>query len=234
MTMKTRDNERWTFDDVTIDEIEKKISYVFHDKNLLVTAFTHSSYCNEHSGSTSYERLEFLGDSILGFLMADKLYFGTDENEGGMTVMRAGSVSKEPLADKIDKMGVIKYLRHGNGVEPDFKSSIKTRSDLFESIIAAMYVDSGRSLEAPANFVKNLDVTKGRDYKSVLQEYVQKQYCGLIPKYDTSEAPNKNGRFVSRAIVGDDCYDSACGKNKKTAEQKAAEIAYKKLTSDNA
>ena len=231
--MKANDNDRWTFDKATIDEIEEKIGYVFNDKNLLVTAFTHSSYCNEHSGCTSYERLEFLGDSILGFLMADKLYFGTDENEGEMTVMRAGSVSKEPLAEKIDKMGVIKFLRHGNGVEADFKSSVKTRSDLFESIIAAMYVDGGRSLEAPAKFVENFDISKCRDYKSILQEYVQKRYCGLIPKYDTCEDPDNKGCFLSRAVVGKVCYDPGRGKNKKTAEQNAAEIAYGKLKNEN-
>lgn len=232
--MKKHENDCAVLGTAEISEIEKKIGYVFHDKNLLVTAFTHSSYCNEHVGCTSYERLEFLGDSILGFLMADKLYFGTEETEGMMTVLRAGSVSKEPLAKIIDKMGVIRFLRHGNGVEKNFKSSVKTRSDLFESIIAAMYVDGGRSLDAPAKFVKSLDITKSNDYKSILQEYVQKRYKGVIPKYETSDEADENGYFISCAVVNDVRYDLGRGKNKKTAEQKAAELAYEKLINVNA
>lgn len=216
-------------DNAAIKEIESKIDYVFNDKSLLVTAFTHSSYCNEHPGERSYDRLEFLGDSILGFLMAEKLYFDTDDSEGEMTVSRAGSVSKEPLADEVEKLGLIKFLRHGKGFEHDVKS-VKTRSDLFESILGAMYVDSGRSMDAPAKFVRKLKVTKTKDYKSILQEYTQQHFGGLKPTYETSEKPNEYGDFSSRAIVGNVMYEFGEGKNKKAAEQKAAETAYIKLT----
>ncbi len=215
-------------DNAAIKEIEDKIDYVFNDKSLLITAFTHSSYCNEHPGEKSYDRLEFLGDSILGFLMAEKLYFDTDDSEGEMTVYRAGSVSKEPLADEVEKLGLIRFLRHGRGFEHDVKS-VKTRSDLFESILGAMYVDSGRSMDAPSKFVKKLKVTKTKDYKSILQEYTQQHFNGLKPTYETSERPDESGDFSSRAIVGNEVYEFGAGKNKKTAEQKAAEIAYKRL-----
>ena len=101
----------FVLDKAVTDEIESIIGYVFRDKNLLITAFTHASYCNEHRGTVSYDRLEFFGDSILGFLMAQRLYFGTDKSEGEMTKLRASSVSEEPLAAEIDRLGLMKYLQ---------------------------------------------------------------------------------------------------------------------------
>ena len=212
-----------------INEIESKIGYVFNDKNILVTAFTHSSICNEKDDCISYERLEFLGDRILGILIADRLYFETNKNVGEMTNLLKGTVSEKPLADVIDKLGLIKYLRHGKSENNNFQSSVKTRSDLFESIIAAIYVDSNKSLVAPSKFAKMLDISKFNDYKTPLQEYVQKHNNGLKPTYDTHKNDDKND-FISYVSVGDRVFGPGYGMSKKDAEQNVAEIAYEKLT----
>ena len=218
----------FALDKAVTDEIESIIGYVFRDKNLLITAFTHASYCNEHRGTVSYDRLEFFGDSILGFLMAQRLYFGTDKSEGEMTKLRASSVSEEPLAAEIDRLGLMKYLRHGKSLNED--EALKAKSDLFESILGAIYIDSGNSLEAPKRLVDSLPIVAVVDYKSALNEYALAKKKEL--SYVTIKDVNENGEFISHVVFDGVSYDCGFGKKKVKAEQKAAENAYKKLVSD--
>lgn len=164
-----------------VKEIEKVIGYAFHDKEWLKKAFTHSSYANEKNKKSSYQRLEFLGDSLLDFVIADRLCMDCPQKEEGeLSKMRAQIVSKIPLADCIQKTGIEKYLIAGTmGCENVL--SDKVRSDLFEAICAAIYRDSG--IENAAAFIFKMlaqtieEAKKGNrcDYKSELIIRAQKE-----------------------------------------------------------
>ena len=152
-------------------EIEQKIGYTFRDKRLLETCFTHASYAGEH-GCESNERLEFLGDALLGFLVADALYRAGGEREGEMTARRIRCVSAAPLESAVRALGLEKYLRISAGMRGD--PGKKAVSSLFEAIVAAIYLDGGI---APAQkFVAAylpLAQQAEPNYKGELQEYLQ-------------------------------------------------------------
>ena len=175
-----------------ITEIENLIGYSFRDKGLLETAFTHSSYCNEHKAESN-EKLEFLGDSVLNFAIAELLYLMSLEDEGAMTVSRASIVSREPLSAAVEKLGLLKYLRVGEGVKHVRNWSTKFKSNLFEAVLGAIYLDGG--MESAKHFVYNhlgreIAKTAATDSKSRLQEYKQARFKDLDLVYKTEE----NGR----------------------------------------
>ena len=202
-----------------LSEVESKIGYAFRDRSLLETALTHASYVNEHGGE-SYERLEFLGDSVLNFVVAEALYRNTGDDEGKLTVLRARTVSKEPLSIAVQKRGLTAYLRTGAGAGNDTVSE-KAVSDLFEAIVGAIYVDSG-SLEPCKRFVfAHLEGGGRPDYKTQLQVLVQKRYKS-VPVYE-SEATEHGFRSVV-LIEGQPC-GAGEGARKKDAEQAAARQA---------
>ena len=134
--------------DGQIDKIENIIGYKFRNKTLLVNAFTHVSYINEHKNCESYEKLEFLGDSILNFIVADKLYHAQLRDEGEMTMLRARMVSRSPLAEAVKRMDLCPFVRLGKGAEKCDTMPVKIQSDIFESVLAAIYLDSGSMTEA--------------------------------------------------------------------------------------
>ena len=218
--------------DAQIVSIESKIGYRFNDKQLLINALTHSSYINENKGDTvSYDRLEFLGDSILDFIVAEDLYFSMNEDEGGMTQLRAKIVSREPLADAIDEIGLLPYMRIGRGARADVVNSQKTKSDLFESVLAAIYIDCGRRLDDPRKFVhshirKSLAIN---DSKTALQIYTQKNYKGEIPVYTAVENVGQSPRFTVTVSVCGKVLATGEGGSKKIAEQNSAYYALKAL-----
>ncbi len=209
-----------------IQIIEHKIGYEFKDKSLIINAFTHSSYLNENRCiSSSYDRLEFLGDSILDFLVSERLYFRLNKDEGEMTTIRAGLVSKKPLAEAIDKLEVFQYLLIGNGAKNDLKNSEKPKSDLFESILAAIYIDSGKRMDEPRAFIeRNIKITfENADYKSKLQEYTQKKFSGALPVYENETF--ENGVFTEIVSVCGKVYARGKGESRKKAQQDAAKQA---------
>ncbi len=150
------------------EEIGRKLGYIFRDAALLETCFTHSSYANEHGGESN-ERLEFLGDAVLGFLVADELYRTRGVREGEMTALRSRLVSAKPLAEAIRADGLEQYLRvSGSG------AGEKAVSSLFEALTAGIYLDGG--LEAARAFVRaklSPEKAAGANYKGELQEYLQ-------------------------------------------------------------
>lgn len=152
-------------------EIEQKIGYTFRDKRLLETCFTHASYAGEH-GCESNERLEFLGDALLGFLVADALYRAGGEREGEMTARRIRCVSAAPLESAVRASGLEKYLRISAGMRGD--PGKKAVSSLFEAIVAAVYLDGGI---APAQKFVAAYLPPAQqaepNYKGELQEYLQ-------------------------------------------------------------
>ena len=207
-----------------IKQLEEILKYTFHDKNLLITAMTHSSYSNEHN-TESNEKLEFLGDSILNFLVAEKLFSDHLKDEGLMTIIRSKMVSRQPLAYVVDKLGLVKYIRFGMGIQIN-NLSIKARSNFFESLIAAIYLDGG--LDNCRRFIfeniklENIYVV---DYKTIFLEYLQSKKKGSTFAFQDSFV---GGEFLSKAVLDGAVICSGKGKQKKEAQQQAAKILCQK------
>ena len=147
-----------------LSQIERKIGYTFRDKSLLTTCFTHSSYANR-CGGESNERLEFLGDAVLGFLVAEQLY-RRGGSEGEMTSARIRLVSAKPLEESVRAMGLEQYLLSAG------TAGEKSVSSLFEALTAGIYLDGG--MEAARAFVsRHLPSSAEPNYKGDLQEFLQ-------------------------------------------------------------
>lgn len=212
-------------------ELQQTMGYVFRDLGLLRTALTHSSFANENK-CESNERMEFLGDSILNFLVAEKL-FESRLDAGEMTVARAAAVSRNPLAKAVEKLGALDYLRLGVGAEKEKHVSVKFKSDIFECLIGAIYLDS-RSLDECRKFIfafLSLDGKSNDDYKSRLQEYVQDKQLGTVKYCTRSVGEGKTPWFKSKVSIDGKTIGSGYGCRKKEAEKDAAQEAYNFLTS---
>ncbi len=201
------------------ESLQKLIGYNFKNRNLLISAFTHSSYVNEHPGKAN-ERLEFLGDCALNFLVGVKYYENNrDVGEGRLSAMRASVVSRGPLARLVDELGLIKFLRVGAGVDKS-KLEDKKRSDIFEALLGAMYLDGGLdACDAFLNRVFYDKVTPDHDYKSELQVFAAK--LGMKVEYTVC---CDGGAFTATAAVGTQKF-SGHGKTKRAAEIDAAKAA---------
>lgn len=212
--------------------LEEIIEYSFTNPALLTTALTHSSYANDH-GCESYERLEFLGDSILGFVTAEYLFTGNVPlSEGKMTKVRLEYVCEPALYDVSRKLGLAPYVRLGHGEEcSGGRDRVSILADVVESVIAAIFLDGG--LEPAKKFILekvlcDIDFSeKGdRDYKSALQEQIQKK-PGAVIEYVLLGESGPDHRKTFRAgvkINGEPCGEGV-GKTKKEAEQHAAREA---------
>ncbi len=214
--------------DCDVKKVEEIIGYHFHDKKLLITALTHSSFVNEHDNCYSYEKLEFLGDSVLNFIIAEKLYRKA-ENEGEMTLQRARMVSRTPLCASVKKMGLYDFVRFGNGTDKDEDLSVKTQSDIFESVLAAIYLDSGSLAQAKTFVEKHLTVlpdAQSTDYKSRLQEYAQAHKLSLVYPEPLRKGELNRPYFEAEAILGDKYFGKGIGRSKKDAQQIAAKQIY--------
>ncbi len=223
-----------------MQELEKRLGYAFGDKGLLETALTHSSYANERKGMSSNERLEFLGDSVLGFCAAKticRLY--PEMPEGEMTRLRAELVCEASLHHTAEKLGLARYLRLGRNEEGNGgRQRVSIQADAVEAIIAAMYLDGGFS--AAEHFIEEnilKDVRSGRrpvrtDYKTQLQEILQKE-GGAAPVYSivAESGPDHNKSFTACVLLHDGVTAQGSGKSKKEAEQNAAKAALQLLES---
>lgn len=201
---------------IDFSEICERIGYVFKDRSLLTRALTHSSFDRENS----YERLEFLGDSIVGFAVSDLLYRKEAKSEGEMTVYRKRRVSEEPLSKLADLLGFSK-----NCLRRNCALSEKMKSDLYEAVTAAIYLDSDIS-EALA-FVKRtilLVPPAPPDYKSELKQYCEKKK--ILLKIDCIEEGKDNKRiFAAEVYVDNESRGRGKGKKKKDAENEACRLA---------
>ncbi len=222
-----------------LSELEKRIGYTFHDKTLLERALSHSSYANEKwkNPLSSNERLEFLGDSILGFIVAEYLYRRYPEHpEGDLTRMRADLVCETSLAGVAGRLGLGEYLLLGHGEEQGGgRSRSSINADAIESMIAASYIDGGFS--AAKGIVDRLILavepearTKVADYKTALQELVQRKKNQTLT-YTLLEESGPDHDKMFRVEVRLNGREIACGSgtSKKRAEQAAAEAAIEKL-----
>ncbi len=223
-----------------ISSLEKKLGYTFKNKKLIETALTHSSYANELKarGRTDvecYERLEFLGDSVLSIITSDYLF---EEykilNEGDLTKIRAASVCEPALFEYSKSIGVGEYLFIGHGEEMGGGRERRSiLADVFEAILAAIYLDGGyvsaKSYALPYVAQKIKELTKkgaNDDCKTALQQFVQ-QNRGDILEYvlvdETGPAHDKSFFFEVR--LNNNCIGKGSGSTKREAEQQAAKQA---------
>ena len=224
-----------------MQELEKKIGYRFRNRRLLETALTHSSYANERrdEGCESYERLEVLGDSILGHVAADFLYRQDPPiPEGRMTRLRAELVCESSLHRIAQRLDLGSYMRLGRGEERTRgRERPSILADMVESLIAAMYLDSG-SLEQSRRFIQEellfqADLGEqhaGEDYKTMLQELVQRRPNQRIVYELVGESgPDHDKTFTFRVLVNGNAIGEGSGRSKKEAEQMAAKQALEAL-----
>ena len=217
--------------------LEERIGYTFQNRALLQTALTHSSYANERheDGCESYERLEFLGDSILGYITADFLYHHEPPiPEGRMTRLRAELVCESSLHQIAQHLKLGDYMRLGRGEErTKGRERPSILADMVESLIAAMYLDSG-SLEMPRRFVMDQLLIKAdlgaqhrsADYKTELQELVQRKPNQYITYEMIRQAgPDHDKTFTFRVSICGIPAGEGSGRTKKEAEQMAAKQA---------
>ncbi len=208
----------------------EKFGIKIKDKELLLTALTHSSYSNEHN-CKNYERLEFLGDAVLQILMSDYLYRNMDISEGEMSKTRAAYVCESACVEYAKKIEYVPYIRVGHGQINNINGTIV--ADIFESIMGCIYLDCGidaaRSLfnQVVIPCVKNHSIFLG-DYKSKLQELVQTNKKSLEYRVVKESGPAHDKLFEVEVVIDSIIYGRGIGKSKKEAEQKAAYDAYNK------
>ncbi len=220
--------------------LEERLGYSFRNRVLLETALTHSSYANENraSGIVCNERLEFLGDSVLGVTVADFLYrHFPDMPEGRMTRLRAELVCEQSLHRVALELHLGDYLRLGKGEEHNGgRKRASILSDAVEAVIAAMYLDAG--METAAGFihrcllddVRAIETPTFTDYKTSLQELVQR-HSGQVLSYELvgEEGPDHAKTFRVQVCLNGDPIGRGTGRTKKEAEQAAAANALEAL-----
>ena len=218
-------------------EILEKLKIPFKDSNLYLRALTHTSFANENN-TRSYERLEYLGDAILEFIMSEYLYKNSDYPEGKMTKLRSHYVCESALYEYSLLLGLNEYIRFGKGQISDGKYCKAIVADVFESFIAAMYLDIG--IEEVKKFIYNhvipliesnsLDFFN--DYKSILQELVQTDKRSLRYEIVDESGPAHNKVFTVEVKIDDIIYGKGTAGSKKEAEQLAAKDALKKAQNE--
>ena len=222
-----------------IKDLEAAIGYKFHNITLLQQALTHSSYANErwHDGLRCNERLEFLGDAVLGMVVAEFLYKTfPDRLEGDLTRMRADMVCETSLAAAADKIELGKHLLLGNGEEQGGgRKRASILADAFESVLAASFLDGG--MEAARCIIEkfilaNVPTSKLRnqDYKTALQELVQRKRDQVLSYELVGESgPDHDKKFVVQLQLNGKTVGMGEGSSKKRAEQNAAKNAMETL-----
>ena len=222
-------------------ELEKKLGYRFRNEALLSEALRHSSYANEHRGAlaVSNERLEFLGDSVLGFVTAEFLFARhPDSPEGELTRIRAALVCEQSLHEVAQSLELGKYLKLGNGEEGcGGRTRPSILADATEAVIAAVYLDGG--LSAASELIHRVLLDKERedvveerrrDYKTVLQELVQREpNRRLVYSLAGESGPDHDKTFLFEVQLDGDVIGRGEGHSKKEAEQMAARAALERL-----
>ena len=214
----------------------QEIGYHFKNESLLLQALTHSSFANEGRGIESYERLEFLGDSVLGFVTAQYLFEkdrGPDEGE--LTKLRAAVVCEKALCGYSKQLELGKYARFGRGEQQSGGAQRPSiLADMYEAVLAAIYLDGG--MEPAEKFVLRFVIPEAesqrrrrfKDYKTALQEIVQ-QNPGEMLEYVLSgeSGPDHNKTFITEVHLNSNVIGVGRGRSKKESEQQAAHEALK-------
>ncbi|WP_314971354.1 ribonuclease III [Peptostreptococcus stomatis] len=222
----------------SIRAFEEKIGYEFKNKTYIQTALTHSSFANEHKEFNYNERLEFLGDSILGLVVSDYLFRArNDLPEGKLTRLRANVVCEESLSAVARKINLGDHLFLGKGEKTSGGSDRDSiLADATEAVIAAIYLDGG--FDQAKDFIlsnlrdtiaKNIDGNIFRDYKTILQEIIQGNNGKISYKLVGESGPDHDKEFEMQVKCGQDTIGIGKGKNKKEAEKEAARDALVKM-----
>lgn len=216
-----------------IKELEKKLGVEFKDVNYLINALTHSSYANEHN-CESNERLEFLGDSVLGLCMSTCLFETKQNSEGEMTKIRAMYVCEEALVVYAAKISLSNYLLLGHGEEmTGGRNRQAILADAFEAVLGAVYLDAGFQVcfEVFQRIVlPYLDLIDVLDNKSKLQELAQADKRTIKYQIINETGPSHNKTFEAVVKLENDIVlGKGIGKTKKEAEQNAASVALSKI-----
>ena len=225
-----------------IKDLEAAIGYQFKNITLLQNALSHSSYANErwHDSLKSNERLEFLGDSILGMVVAEYLYRNfPDRLEGDLTRMRADMVCERALAKVAERIGLGQHLLLGHGEETGGgRTRDSILADAVESVIAACFLDGG--MEPARQFINTFVLTevpvqklRNADYKTALQELVQQNKSQVLSYALAGESgPDHDKLFAVEVSLNGKVVGKGSGTSKKRAEQDAARVAIEKLFPD--
>ncbi len=221
--------------DVRRTSLEKVVGVTIRDRELLRRALTHRSYAYENGGLPTNERLEFLGDSVLGIVVTDHLYRSfPDLPEGQLAKLRASVVNMTALADVARSIDLGDWLLLGRGEEySGGRDKASILADTFEALLGAVYIDRGLSTAAKLihRFFDRLMAeasTRGAslDWKTSLQELAAAQALG-VPEYTVTESgPDHAKRFVATSVVAGQEWGTGEGRSKKEAEQRAAEAAW--------
>ncbi len=221
-----------------INQFQKKIGYFFKDSQLLQTAFTHGTYALENN-VVSYERLEFLGDAIVDFLVGEYLFTNHSHlNEGMMTHLRSSLVCEEALSSLALKLEIDKYMRLGNGAEQEgARKRPSILADMFEAHIAAMYLDAGMDntrdylLSVYADEIdKAVIIGRQPDYKTQLQEKLQQNGpCQIKYEVISAVGPVHDCIFKVQVCANGKILGKGSSNSKKKAQIEAAKDALSKM-----
>ncbi len=214
--------------------LEERLGYQFQNRTLLENALTHSSYANEHrdAGMPSNERLEFLGDSVLGMVVADHLYREHPQMpEGELTRTRAAMVCEDSLVEVARTLDLGRYLRLGKGEDAGGgRTRPSILADATEAVIAAIYLDGG--IAQARRTIRTLilgneeELSASRDYKTALQELIQKESGSKLTYRLVAETgPDHAKCFTMEVDLNGTTVGSGEGRTKKAAEQAAAKAA---------
>lgn len=225
--------------DKLLNNLSDKFGVKIKNKNIYINALTHESFCYEHDKdlNLSYEKLEFLGDSVLGLIISNFLYKNYPKLKvGDISKCKSRIVNADNLLDNAKKLRLGKYLFLGRGEEASGgrrRNSIL--SDSFEALIGALYLDLGlpSAEKIVLYYYKNIikkSIKNDFDYKSALQEKIQAEYKEL-PHYKTLKeaGPAHNKKFEVAVYHNRELLGKGCGPNKKEAEQEAAREALEKI-----
>ena len=222
-----------------MDKIEDLLNYQFKNKNLIATAFVHRSYINENKAAGEHnERLEFLGDSVLGLVVSDFLYRALpDTDEGELSALRARLIEASSCNKYLSDLGVESFLLLGKGERyNDGRGRETILADLFEAIVGAIYIDGG--FEAAQKFIlghfskkmESLVQEPTSNWKALLQDYCQRKFQEHPEYLVLSETgPDHNKIFVIGVHVQGQELGQGSGGSKKIAQQAAAQDAVKRL-----
>ncbi|UOE92872.1 ribonuclease III [Alkalihalobacillus sp. LMS39] len=225
------------------EQLEQLLGLTFHDNKLLIQAFTHSSYVNEHriNPCKDNERLEFLGDAVLELAVSQYLYKNFDTmSEGDMTKLRAAIVCEASLANLANELAFGQLVLLGKGEEmTGGRQRPALLADVFESFVGALYLD--HDMDAVYRFLDQTiypKINSGAfshmmDFKSQLQEFVQRDNIGQIHYEIVQErGPAHSREFVSEVVLNEQVLGVGVGRSKKEAEQHAAQQALVKLSKE--
>jgi ribonuclease-3 len=224
-------------EDEALQGVQKAIGYAFRDRHLLAAALTHASIADSRLNSN--ERLEFVGDAILGMVVCNELYKRfPDYLEGELTKIKSAVVSRRTCAQISRELGLPKFLFLGKGMTGRAPLPNSLAAAVYESLIAAVYLDSGHLDEARAFILRTVshhisqaaESEHQRNYKSQLQQYAQR-VLSATPMYDLldEKGPDHSKCFEVSVVVQGHRFASAWGPSKKEAEQKAAYLALREL-----